>query len=107
MKFTDNKMPGSTFWKTVKPYLTNKGHHNGCDLQWSEGGRKMTDQKEVAETISNYFINVAVNIGSKIKTDCGYVKHPAVKKIEEIYHKINVLHSGTQTKMRWLKSYIH
>ena len=64
----------------------------------------MTDQKEVTETISNYFINVAVNIGSKIKTDCDYVKHPAVKKIEEIHHKIKVHHSGAQTKMRWPKS---
>ena len=51
-KFTDDKMSGSTFWKTVKPCLTNKGHHNGCDLQLSEGGRIITDQKEVAETIT-------------------------------------------------------
>ena len=62
-------MSGSTFLKTVKPYLTKKGHHNGCDLQLSEGGRIITDQKEVAETISNYFINVAVDIGDKFKPE--------------------------------------
>ena len=78
-------MSGSTFWKTVtsKPYLTNKGHHNGCDLQLSEGGRIITDQVEVAETISNYFRNVAVDIGNKIKPDCGYGDHPGVKIIRE------------------------
>ena len=76
-------MSGSTFWKTVKPYLTNKGHHNGCDLQLSEGGRIITDQKEVAETISNYFKNVAVDSGNKIKPDCGYGDHPGVKIIRE------------------------
>ena len=47
----------------------------------SEGGRIITDQKEVAETITNYFINVAVDIGNRIKPDCGYGDHPGVKII--------------------------
>ena len=76
-------MSGSTFWKTVKPYLTNKGHRNGCDLQLSEGGRIITDQKEVSETISNYFINVAVDIENEIKPYCGYGDYPGVKIIRE------------------------
>ena len=62
-------MSGSTFWKIVEPYLTNKGHHNGCDLQLSEGGRIIIDQEEAAETIYNYFINVSVDIGDKFKPD--------------------------------------
>ena len=74
-------MSGSTFWKTVKPYLTNKGHHTGCDLQLGEGGRIITDQKEVAQTINKYFINVAVDIGNKIKPDCCYGDHPGGKII--------------------------
>ena len=37
----------------------------------------------MAETISNYFINVAVDIGNKIKPDCGYGDHPGVKIIRE------------------------
>ena len=43
----------------------------------------ITDQKEVAETISNYSINDAVDIGHKIKPDCGYGDHPGVKIIRE------------------------
>ena len=76
-------MSGSTFWKKVKPYLTKEGHHNRCDLQLSEGGRIITDQKEVAETINNYFINVAVDIENKIKPDNGYVDHPGINNIRE------------------------
>ena len=38
---------------------------------------------KVAETINNYFINVAVDIGNKIKPDCGYGDHPGVKIIRE------------------------
>ena len=60
----------------VPPY----GH---CDLQLSESGRVLTDQKEVAETISNYFLNLAVDIGNKIKPDCGYGDHTGVKIIRE------------------------
>ena len=84
----------------MKPYLTNKRHHNDCDLQLSEGGRVITDRKEVAETINNYFINVAGDIGNKIKPDCGYGDHPGVKLLESTYHKTKVFPSGTQTKMR-------
>ena len=49
----------------------------------SEGVRIITDQKEVAETINNYFINVVVDIGNKIKPYNGYVDHPGGKKISE------------------------
>ena len=48
-----------------------------------EGGRIITDQKELAETISNYLKNDAVDIGNKIKPDCGYGDHPGVKIIRE------------------------
>ena len=37
----------------------------------------------MAETIKNYFINVAVDIGNKIKPDCGDVDHPGVKIIRK------------------------
>ena len=94
-------MSGSTFWKTVKPYLTNKGHHNDCDLQLSEGGRIKTDQKEVAETINNYLINVAVDIGNKIKPYCGYGDHPGVKIIREhLPQNQSLSFRHTYTKMR-------
>ena len=54
-----------------------------CDLQLSEGGRIITNQKEVAETINYYFINVAVDIGNKITPDKGYVDHPGINTIRE------------------------
>ena len=40
-------------------------------------------QKEVAEIINNYFINVPVHIGNKIKPDHGYCDQPGVKIIRK------------------------
>ena len=47
---TDNK----TFWKTVKPFLSNKG----CfykQITIIEDGKIISEDKEVAEKLSNYF----------------------------------------------------
>ena len=50
-KFTDGKPSGATFWKTVKPFITNKGHQSGNDLILSENGNIVHDSKQVADII--------------------------------------------------------
>ena len=61
-KFSDEQN-GSSFWKVVKPFITNKGHHNGSDLTLLEDGRIITDHGEVAEVMNNY------------QCGCSYRKH--------------------------------
>ena len=56
-KLTDNK----TFWKTVKPFLSNKGDfHKKITL--IEGENIILEDKEVAEKLSNYFENAVKSL---------------------------------------------
>ena len=80
-KFSD-KQNGSSFWKVVKPFITNKGHHNGSYLTLLEDGRIMTDHGEVAEVMNNHYINVAAHIGNKTIKQDGFVDHPNIKAIK-------------------------
>ena len=68
-----NEQNGSSFWKVVKPFITNKGHHN------SSWGR---DHGEVAEVMNNYYINVAAHIGNKTIKQDGFVDHLSIKAIK-------------------------
>ena len=47
------------FWSTVKPFLTNKGCTNQKETILQENKTIVTDQKEVCETLNNFFVNVA------------------------------------------------
>ena len=76
--FTDNK----TFWKTVKPFFTDKikTKSNITLIQKkvvSQEGQEeivsekiITEDQAVAEVFNNFFINIVPNL--KISTDHGY-----------------------------------
>ena len=80
-KFSDEQNV-SSFWKVVKPFITNKGHHNGSDLTLLEDGRIITDHGEVAEVMNNYYINVAAHIGNKTIKQDGFADHPSIKAVK-------------------------
>ena len=80
-KFSDEQN-GSSFWKVVKPFIANKGHHNGSDLTLLEDGRIITDHGEVAEVMNTYFINVAAYIGNKTIKQTGFADHPSIIAIK-------------------------
>ena len=54
---TDNKR----FWKTVKPFLSNKGDFHK-QITLLEGEKIITEDKEVAEKLSNYFENAVKSL---------------------------------------------
>ena len=81
-KFSDEQN-GSSFWKVVKPFITNKGHHNCSDLTLLADGRIITDLGEVAEAMNNYYINVAAHIGNKTIKQDGFVDRPSIKAIKK------------------------
>jgi hypothetical protein len=57
-KITDNK----TFWKTVKPFFTDKGGSGG-KIVLVENEKIISDDKEVAQTFNDYFENVVKSLG--------------------------------------------
>ena len=53
----DNK----TFWKTIKPYFTDKGiNHDNITLVENE--ETVSDNKEISETLNNCFSEFATNL---------------------------------------------
>ena len=50
------------FWKTIKPYLSNKGL-NSSKIFLSEKGRPLKDPVTVATTMNDYFLNITQTIG--------------------------------------------
>ena len=82
-KFTDGKPSGATLWKTVKPFITNKGHQSGNDLILSENGNIVHDSKQVTDIMNTYYINVAAHIGEPSDNENGYIDHPSIKSISE------------------------
>ena len=47
---SDNKL----FWKTVKPFFSNKGNHRG-NIKLVEGDKLLQDDSEVVEELHNLF----------------------------------------------------
>ena len=50
---SDNKL----FWKTVKPFFSNKGSHRG-NTKLVEDDKLLQDDSEVAEELNNFFKEV-------------------------------------------------
>ena len=60
---TDNK----TFWRTIKPYFNKKG--SGSDKIALSGNKSvLTNEKEIANTMNNYFINITKHLNLKPHT---------------------------------------
>ena len=61
---SDNK----TFWKTIKPYFSNKGL-NSNKMLLKEKGELVSDEKQLASIMNKFFINITKSL--KLKEDLG------------------------------------
>ena len=52
------------FWKTIKPYFSNKGL-NWNKIFLSEKGRLVKDPAAIATTTNDYFVNISETVGLK------------------------------------------
>ena len=89
------------FWKTIKPFITNKGGMNSDDIMiLNSDNRLITDEKKLATMLNNHYINIVEkSIGLKptvidfSKTEDRYgvidniierfKDHPSIMKINE------------------------
>ena len=60
---SDNK----TYWRTIKPYFNEKGSGSN-KIVLSENKSVLTNAKEIANTMSNYFINITSHLNLKPHT---------------------------------------
>ena len=66
-KFTDKGLEtNKSFWKFIKPFLTNKGTLTDCDITIADGKKIISDDFELAKTFNNHYINT-VEISSGFK----------------------------------------
>ena len=54
------------FWKTVKPYFSNKGL-NSNKIFLSEKGKLVKDPVVIATTMNDYFVNITQTRGIKLE----------------------------------------
>ena len=89
-KITDNKL----FWITVKPLLSGKGV-NTTKIYLVDGGKTVTEDKEVAKTLNQYF-STAVNSldifeNKSLLTETGNLEDPVAIAIKKIENHLSVL----------------
>ena len=93
---SDGPKSGKEFWRTVKPFLSNKGHTAGQEIILQENEKLVTDQTEVANILNDFYLNVASDLGpsDNLPTEVDsheYTRisitnnkdHPSVEKIKE------------------------
>ena len=86
---SDNKL----FWKSVKPFFNDKGS-NSSKITLVEENNIISDEKEIANIMNNYFINVTKTLN--LKKQLGLVRsgvnefenHISIKMIHEKYPEI-------------------
>ena len=59
-----NVVDNQTFWKTVKPYFSDK-RSNSRRITLLENDSILTDDKVIAKTMNNSFINITKNLNLK------------------------------------------
>ena len=77
------------FWKTIKPYFSNKGL-NSNKLLLKEKGNLVSDEKELAAIMNNFFVNITKDL--ELKKDSkgklnnledilkAFESHPSIEK---------------------------
>ena len=81
-KIVENK----TFWKTIKPYFTDKGiNHDKITLVENE--ETVSDNKEISETLNNFFSEVVANLNLPQYDDPSenveYIEDPVARAVEK------------------------
>ena len=88
----NNVIDSQTFWKTVKPYFSCKGSNSNGITLLENANSIVTDDKDVAKTMNNFFINITKNINLKPFKDSSqtyinvitsnFDSHMSIKKVK-------------------------
>ena len=89
-------MDNQTFWKTIKPYFSDKGS-SSRQITLLENDSRLPDNKDIAKTMNNFFINIK-NLNLKPRKDSlltnvngittNFDNHVSIKKIKQSFPNI-------------------
>ena len=98
----DSGSKKQSFWKTIKPFMSDKSASRGYQIKHQEGDKIISDTDEICEIFNSYFTSVANNIGfddnipPHFFTDDGFSAminkhdlHPSIVKIRGVYQMIS------------------
>ena len=51
-------MSNNAFWRTVRPFLTNKGVLIDNEISLTHNGKTIDDEEQIAETLNHAYINI-------------------------------------------------
>ena len=58
-KVTDNRIvTNKTFWKFIKPFLTNKSFHEQNNIMLIKNGKIVSEEKDLVETFNKHYISI-------------------------------------------------
>ena len=113
-----NKNPD--FWKTVKPFFTNKGSTNSNPICINGENGLLTDPKLVANEMNNFYVTIASQIGDNIpltqdaESNLDFVKkcsthfknHPSISNIRSKMdkHDYSLTHTNSLTVEKVIKN---
>ena len=46
------------FWKTIRPFLSNKGTHDNHDITLEENGNLIKDKENISDILNDFYINI-------------------------------------------------
>ena len=99
-----NNRNGKQFWKTIGPFMNDKGNHGNEDYIIEENGELIKDPKLVGDTFCDYYTNIVENTTGKPpiqvplseKSDIidalldFYKDHGSIKRINNMGRKIRL-----------------
>ena len=62
-------MDNKKFWRTIKPFLSDKGVGR-TDITLIEGDKIIQDDSEVANTLNDFFSNAVASLNINIPSEC-------------------------------------
>ena len=88
------------FWKTIRPFLSNKGTHDKHEIMLQENGSLIKEKEKVSETLNDFYVNIVEHTtGMSAQTydysNCcttdkkidkiidNFREHPSILKIKE------------------------
>ena len=61
----ENIVTNSTFWKIIKPFITNKGHLENAEIMLIQGKNKIATENELVKVFNKHFINIIEKSGGQ------------------------------------------
>ena len=114
----DGVMTNRTFWKTMKPLMTNKGVMSSGTIIIEENGVLVSDEKELVNIFNDHYINIVENtigrkpvqLGDPLDPSCDegtvqkiieeYKNNPLIIKIKENFNSLNTFSLKPITKIK-------